>query len=95
MFPHIVLLTHVINNVHNLLLNVISFIADTECVDFRVVWKKNSYDVTFPLDEKAIKLKEHVETLTGKQYFILRILYLLEAWSFLDRNTASNDEAYV
>ena len=34
-------------------------------VSFRVVWKKNSYNVTFPLKEKALKLKEHIQTLTG------------------------------
>ena len=34
-------------------------------VTFRVVWKKKSYNVTFPMDEKAIRLKEHIETLTG------------------------------
>ncbi len=36
-----------------------------ETVKFRVVWKKTTYDVTFGLDEKAIKLKEHIQTLTG------------------------------
>ena len=30
-----------------------------------MVWKKSSYDVSFPMDEKAIKLKEHIQTLTG------------------------------
>ncbi len=39
--------------------------ADGEVVSFRVVWKKTSYDVAFPLDEKALKLKEHIQTLTG------------------------------
>lgn len=36
-----------------------------EEVKFRVVWKKNSYNVTFPLDKKVLKLKEHIQTLTG------------------------------
>ena len=38
---------------------------------FRVVWKKNNYDVTFPLDEKVLKLKEHIQTLTGLLTFNL------------------------
>ncbi len=43
--------------------NVQFFPAET--VKFRVVWKKKTFDVTFGLDEKAIKLKEHIQTLTG------------------------------
>lgn len=34
-------------------------------MNIRVVWKKNSYDVTFPLDEQVLKLKEHIQKLTG------------------------------
>ena len=34
-------------------------------MNFRVVWKKRNYDVTFPLDQKALKLKEHIQKLTG------------------------------
>lgn len=37
-----------------------------ETVSFKVVWKKQSYDITFNPDEKASKLKEHLQTLTGK-----------------------------
>lgn len=40
-------------------------------VSFRVVWKKKVYDVTFPLDEKALKLKEHIHTLTGLDIIIM------------------------
>ena len=36
-----------------------------EQVTFKVVWKKNNYNVTFALDKKAIRLKEHIQTLTG------------------------------
>ena len=42
---------------------MLCFIVDK--VTFRVVWKKNNYSVTFPVDEKAVKLKEHIQTLTG------------------------------
>lgn len=41
-----------------------------EQVSFKVVWKKNNYNVTFPLDQKALKLKEHIQTLTGSYYII-------------------------
>ena len=34
-------------------------------VSFRVVWKKNTYSITFPLDERVSKLKEHIHTFTG------------------------------
>ena len=36
-----------------------------EKVEFKVVWKKNTYDVAFPLDERVDKLKEHINTLCG------------------------------
>lgn len=49
----------------------------SDMVTFRVVWKKNSYTVTFPVDEKALKLKQHIQTLTGnstlKVYVLLSI----------------------
>lgn len=44
---------------------IIDSLIAIEEVKFRVVWKKNSYSVTFPLDEKVLKLKEHIQTLTG------------------------------
>lgn len=40
--------------------------GQVEKVDFKVVWKKNTYDVTFPLDERVDKLKEHINTLCGE-----------------------------
>ena len=46
-------------------------VATGECVDFRVVWNKKSYSVSFPLDHKAIKLKEHIESLTGMEYVLM------------------------
>ena len=54
-------------------------------VTFRVVWKKKSYDVTFPIDEKAIRLKEHIETLTGNfcdwcACLDTRLCYTTEKW---------------
>jgi len=36
-----------------------------DTVNFRVVWKKRNYDITFPLDHKVAKLKEHIQQLTG------------------------------
>ena len=49
------------------------FSAFSDEVTFRVVWKKNSYTVTFPLTEKALKVKEHIQTLTGKFLFVVHI----------------------
>ena len=36
-----------------------------ETVGFRVVWNKKNYEVTFPVDETADSLKQHIENLTG------------------------------
>ena len=43
-----------------------------EKVDFKVVWKKNTYDVSFPLDERVDKLKEHIHTLCGEYSTIIK-----------------------
>ncbi|XP_064406813.1 ubiquitin domain-containing protein UBFD1-like [Halichondria panicea] len=48
---------------------------NVETVNFRVVWKKTTYDVTFGLDEKAIKLKEHIQTLTGIPPTMMKLMY--------------------
>lgn len=37
----------------------------SEEIQFRVVWNKKNYDVTFGLDETADSLKQHIESLTG------------------------------
>lgn len=36
-----------------------------ETASFRVVWNKKNYEVTFPIDETADCLKQHIENLTG------------------------------
>lgn len=36
-----------------------------ETASFRVVWNKKNYEVTFPVDETADSLKQHIENLTG------------------------------
>ena len=36
-----------------------------EQVQFRVVWNKKNYEVTFGLNETADSLKQHIENLTG------------------------------
>ena len=36
-----------------------------ETASFRVVWNKKNYEVTFPVDETADCLKQHIENLTG------------------------------
>ena len=39
--------------------------GDCETVEFKVIFNKQKYDVTFPVDKTVLKLKEHVQTLTG------------------------------
>ena len=37
-----------------------------------MIFNKQKYDVTFPLDKTVLKLKEHVQTLTGSiDFFIM------------------------
>lgn len=47
--------------------------SPVEVVEFKVVWKKNTYDVSFPLDERVDKLKEHISTLCGGLLLISRL----------------------
>ena len=39
--------------------------SSREAASFRVVWNKKNYEVTFPVDETADSLKQHIEKLTG------------------------------
>lgn len=32
---------------------------------FRVVWKKQTFEISFGAEQKVAKLKEHIQTLTG------------------------------
>ncbi|KAE8740118.1 hypothetical protein FOCC_FOCC014378 [Frankliniella occidentalis] len=38
---------------------------NTEDVDFKVIFSKSKYDITFPLDDTVAQLKEHLEMITG------------------------------
>ncbi|KAK3914967.1 Ubiquitin domain-containing protein UBFD1 [Frankliniella fusca] len=38
---------------------------NTEDVDFKVIFSKSKYDITFPLDDTVSQLKEHLEVITG------------------------------
>lgn len=49
--------------------------GQVEKVDFKVVWKKNTYDVSFPLDERVDKLKEHINTLCGIPAAMMKLMY--------------------
>ncbi len=40
--------------------------APKETVDFKVVYNKQKYDVTFPVDDSVSSLKAHLEKLTGE-----------------------------
>ena len=39
--------------------------SSRETASFRVVWNKKNYEVSFPVDETADSLKQHIEKLTG------------------------------
>lgn len=41
------------------------FCLISEYITFKAVWKKNNYDITFPVNDKIAKLKAHIQTLTG------------------------------
>ena len=36
-----------------------------ESLKFRVVWKKQTFEVSFGKEQKVAKLKEHIQKLTG------------------------------
>lgn len=40
-----------------------------------MIFNKQKYDVTFPLDKTVLKLKEHVQTLTGVPSAMQKIMY--------------------
>lgn len=46
-----------------------------ETASFRVVWNKNNYEVTFPIDETADSLKQHIENLTGLPVAMQKLMY--------------------
>lgn len=37
----------------------------SEDVDFKVIFSKSKYDITFPLDDTVAQLKDHLEVITG------------------------------
>ena len=39
--------------------------AEEEALNFRVVWKKQTFEVSFGAEQRVSKLKEHIQTLTG------------------------------
>ncbi|XP_068672408.1 ubiquitin domain-containing protein UBFD1-like [Montipora foliosa] len=46
-----------------------------ETASFRVVWNKKNYEVTFPVDETADCLKQHIENLTGLPVSMQKLMY--------------------
>ena len=44
--------------------NLLSTVS--EVVDFKVVWNKKPFDVSLSLNDKVLKLKQHMESLVGK-----------------------------
>lgn len=40
---------------------------ERETVSFRAVWKKTNYDITFCVDDRIAKLKQHIQELTGEE----------------------------
>ncbi|XP_033741985.1 ubiquitin domain-containing protein UBFD1-like [Pecten maximus] len=46
-----------------------------EEVEFKLIYKKQKYDVSFPMDNTIKNLKEHVETLTGVPAAMQKIMF--------------------
>lgn len=46
-----------------------------ETVEFKIVYNKQKYDVTFPTNETVTKLKAHVQTLTGVPSAMQKIMF--------------------
>ncbi|XP_069124697.1 ubiquitin domain-containing protein UBFD1-like [Argopecten irradians] len=47
----------------------------SEEVDFKLIYKKQKYDVSYPMDNTIKNLKEHVETLTGVPAAMQKIMF--------------------
>lgn len=58
----------------------------SEDVDFKVIFSKSKYDITFPLDDTVAQLKDHLEVITGKQcscFGFLTVSRLFLLWCFI------------
>ena len=53
------------SNSNILLIFMFSDQSSGECVDFKIIYNKQKFDVSFPLDKTASELKVHVQSLTG------------------------------
>ena len=40
-----------------------------------MVWKKQTFEVAFGPDQKVVKLKEHIQTLTGLVVVVCMVIY--------------------
>ncbi|KAL4239848.1 Ubiquitin domain-containing protein ubfd1 [Mactra antiquata] len=49
--------------------------ATMETVTFKVIYNKQKYDVTFPIDKTVLELKKHVQTLTGVPSAMQKIMF--------------------
>lgn len=49
--------------------------ANTETVTFKVIYNKQKYDVTFPLDKTVLDLKSHIQTLTSVPSAMQKIMF--------------------
>lgn len=47
-----------------------------EDVEFKVIFSKSKYDITFPLDDTVAQLKDHLEIITGGCYSVVRFRYI-------------------
>ncbi|KAI8494966.1 ubiquitin domain-containing protein UBFD1-like isoform X1 [Branchiostoma floridae x Branchiostoma belcheri] len=46
-----------------------------ETIDFKVMWNKKKYDITFPLDDTVEMLKKHIHSLTGIPPAMQKLMY--------------------
>ncbi|ESO87415.1 hypothetical protein LOTGIDRAFT_235090 [Lottia gigantea] len=49
--------------------------SNAEKVDFKIIYNKSKYDVSFSLDETIHQLKQHVQGLTGVPHAMQKLMY--------------------
>lgn len=47
----------------------------SDCIDFKIVYNKQNFNVNFSLSATILSLKQHIETLTGVPHTMQKLLY--------------------
>lgn len=61
-------------------------------VDFKVVFNKQKYDISFPLDNKVSALKTHIQTLTGVTPAMQKLMFKGKLAIILNENVFNTSE---